>query len=1280
MMIQPGTSVQMQIGQQSSSQITSNIAIPQQPQQQQQRPTMMSPPISMENPMIMMKPNTSPSSSVSPQKPIPATASSLTSNPIPSPTSSGSHVSLTNSLPTNMPTSKPVQTNSITPTGSIGAMSAKENIIPPIPQHHKSTPALSSILPSTMNNNSLINQPQSNPQQQQQQQQQPFYSMVQNTTITQSSSVQATSPNPMFAFDQLTINPSPFELQQQQQQQQQQQPKPVFSNQDEVKKNMDKYHPIETLSPKSEVLSEEKIRKEVEEKIRKEVEERVRREYEEKMSNDKKSTPFSVPPAQTTTTSSHSSTSSSTTTTTSPTAVPNITTTPAPSSSSGFPLDLFENFTTTSTSNSQSSSSSSTTTTTNMPSPSLRNPMVKGQDKDRIKKELETIHKDGPKKPAATGLRAGATSPPTVTEFTCPICQQKCPNERVLGVHIDDWHPSSSSMLKKDDSKSSSFPFDDPKKDASMPSKDNNGKPRSKTVSFAPQVTKDKKSVSFESDEKRRAGIKTTTTTTTSSSTSSSSSIISTTTSSSTLKPHGRSDHSPDLSTSFESIFIPPKPVRILTQDQAAIILQSYVRRWKARKDYKREQLRTKAVRELINTECTYVEGLEKLIEHFAFPLRGLCQADIPMISQEEVDLIFGKHEIILSINKDLYRRLVERVCKWTSAQKIGDILVEFVTLNEFKTIYNNFTLSFQNILSTIERLSNAKSSFRAFLKNSEKSLWTNGSATGTNLQSLLITPVQRITRYLLLLKEIIKYTKPSHADYDDLCISLFEVQDICTDVNENQRKEENEKIRIQTLTNIANRIENKPKDFQLVTDSRFLIREGHISQYSTEEEKGKDRIYYLFNDLLLIAKESKKKLQLKNNLPLSNVKLRNINDGQKCYGTISKNAFELQGHGNSIMMFFTETPEEKESLIKELEVVLSSFILLGARSVTMIFFNSLKSKYGPIERNSLINSIRKDKKPTPTPKIQSGSTTTIQSNRKRYAKAFVERNIPNFDRFSVWHKNVFFQKALDTINKKSVVNNDHSIVELDLSKIREERAAATQPATKTKVHSQATDTTLVNQKIKKQVSNFNRLKRYEKLKESLISKKIPKDLKVGAYYIYDNILIKCDLYDQIITWPIFQFTKWYSGMDDIQEAQDFLQNSEKALLKFYEAVRLRDFDLLDKMILGGSFKDSWFRDFRSKLEITRDYPGDKLLLLVNGLKIMEFSDSLVYSWFDEDSDCDVVTAHKFYAKQHYTVLDNENIHIQSEEKSKMYFGVVQWTKDAMGDWRIKSLGYEFPV
>lgn len=53
---------------------------------------------------------------------------------------------------------------------------------------------------------------------------------------------------------------------------------------------------------------------------------------------------------------------------------------------------------------------------------------------------------------------------------------------------------------------------------------------------------------------------------------------------------------------------------------------------------------------------------------------------------------------------------------------------------------------------------------------------------------SLLINPIQRIPRYVLLLRELIKYTPPTHPDFPLLQSSLNGIKESADLINERKR------------------------------------------------------------------------------------------------------------------------------------------------------------------------------------------------------------------------------------------------------------------------------------------------------------------------------------------------------------------------------------------------------------------------------------------------------------------------------------------------------------
>jgi len=127
-------------------------------------------------------------------------------------------------------------------------------------------------------------------------------------------------------------------------------------------------------------------------------------------------------------------------------------------------------------------------------------------------------------------------------------------------------------------------------------------------------------------------------------------------------------------------------------------------------------------------------------------------------------------------------------------------------------------------------------------------------------LDALLITPIQRLPRYNLLLSDLIKNTEDDHPDLPDLKKALDMMLRISERVNERIKQSEN----IQKLQNIVRSIifdtEDLKEETALVKPDRVLIREGDCNFVSIKKDsdkcdkKKKPAHLFLFNDLLVMT------------------------------------------------------------------------------------------------------------------------------------------------------------------------------------------------------------------------------------------------------------------------------------------------------------------------------------------------------------------------------------------------------------------------------------------
>lgn len=84
-------------------------------------------------------------------------------------------------------------------------------------------------------------------------------------------------------------------------------------------------------------------------------------------------------------------------------------------------------------------------------------------------------------------------------------------------------------------------------------------------------------------------------------------------------------------------------------------------------------------MREILDTETSYVKGLAFIIDYFVLPLRLLSETEEPVLAREEIDDLFANVEEIREKNATLLRRLEERVSTWHVDSTIGDVFVQLV-------------------------------------------------------------------------------------------------------------------------------------------------------------------------------------------------------------------------------------------------------------------------------------------------------------------------------------------------------------------------------------------------------------------------------------------------------------------------------------------------------------------------------------------------------------------------------------------------------------------------
>ncbi|KAF7249276.1 Rho guanine nucleotide exchange factor 37 [Varanus komodoensis] len=196
----------------------------------------------------------------------------------------------------------------------------------------------------------------------------------------------------------------------------------------------------------------------------------------------------------------------------------------------------------------------------------------------------------------------------------------------------------------------------------------------------------------------------------------------------------------------------------------------------------KAEQNQRLAVEELINTEASYVHNLQLCIGDIR---RHLQKKQLP---QMDLEGLFSNIDDVLCVSKHFLRGLEEAV-----NHKHDEQLLHISTLfqelkEEMENVYKTYCSNYDQALLLLE-------SYRKdprLQKEMVDTLTSTVPYTGaSDLSFFLVMPVQRVTKYPLLLQKILENTPASNSAYEALRAAANAMIDVNANINEYKRRKE---------------------------------------------------------------------------------------------------------------------------------------------------------------------------------------------------------------------------------------------------------------------------------------------------------------------------------------------------------------------------------------------------------------------------------------------------------------------------------------------------------
>lgn len=294
-----------------------------------------------------------------------------------------------------------------------------------------------------------------------------------------------------------------------------------------------------------------------------------------------------------------------------------------------------------------------------------------------------------------------------------------------------------------------------------------------------------------------------------------------------------------------------------------------------------KNKMRTKIVEEIIESELSYLHNLEVIIKFFITPLKK-----VDYITSIECNTLFYNIESLERISKELLSQL-------TSDDNIG---TAFINLTPYFKVFSLYAYNYNSVLQILQNISETNKKLSSFVSKQE-----SRPEVSSKITALLITPIQRVPRYRLLLKEVLGFTTPEHPHHASILKALQLVTSTTDHINQLVLDQQHMTRLVEVQRNLAG---GKPT---IVVPGRQLVREGTLMKMSMKGGNKKASAVYivLLTDMILYCKEWKvgERLRCERVLPISQCTVTKL--------MFKQGLFNLRCQAVSYILYSPTTSEE---------------------------------------------------------------------------------------------------------------------------------------------------------------------------------------------------------------------------------------------------------------------------------------------------------------------------------------------------------------------------------
>lgn len=255
---------------------------------------------------------------------------------------------------------------------------------------------------------------------------------------------------------------------------------------------------------------------------------------------------------------------------------------------------------------------------------------------------------------------------------------------------------------------------------------------------------------------------------------------------------------------------------------------------------------RTSAILELIQTEEKYRQYMTDMNKY-----RTELE---PLITPDQAKLIFGNVTPLILLSEQFSEKFESERNRGMDRAEIHKC---FENSGHLVSLFVPYSQLYQEASAFVAEMTEKNKAFRQACEK------INADGAVQPLTSLLVMPIQRMTKYPLLIKEVLKATPTWHPDHVKLQERLKEIQEGAQKVD----RKVDEAGRREAMLKLQETVKNCPN---LVSEVHRVLLERWPSENGDQE-------YVLLTDMLLILLNQKNGQECKKTIPLEGQKVEKL-------------------------------------------------------------------------------------------------------------------------------------------------------------------------------------------------------------------------------------------------------------------------------------------------------------------------------------------------------------------------------------------------------------------